>query len=285
MNVADKIQREMRAGRILLLIFAALLTAACSDTDVDEVFDESSSERIAKAIAEYNDLLTSASDGWLMKYYPEPESPYGGYSIFVRFDSDGTATAMCDLFGDSISDSSHFSLLQAAGVLLSFDDYNSVIHFFSTPNNFAGWGSVYEGLRGDFEFRVMSATADRFVLTGRKHGANIVMDALPTGTSFAEEIATLNAFEDSITFDSYLCVAATSVYTVEYSYRTFTFSDIEGGDPITVPFIVTSEGVEFYSPIVLATDTITGFRYDGGPSYEFSSIGGSAKMYGVVGEE
>lgn len=271
--------------RIYIYMLASILAlpiVSCSD-DIEEVFDKSSSERIDEAISEYTTLLTSASDGWMMKYYPNPSTTFGGYSIFVKFGSDGNAIVMSDLFGTSVSAVSHYKLEQSAGVVLSFDEYNSVMHYFATPVNPDGLGSVQSGLGGDFEFRIVSASADKFVMTGKKHEATIVMNALPTGTSFADVINSLNTMESNITFASYTCTADTATYSVEPSYRTLTFTNANGDeDPITTPYVVTTEGMEFYSPIVLCGDSISGFRYVGGESNEFSSIGGSAVMHGTT---
>lgn len=62
---------------ILFTLIAVLSFTSCSN-DIDEVFDKPSAERVNDAIAEYKTVLTSAENGWLMKYYPKANTKYGG---------------------------------------------------------------------------------------------------------------------------------------------------------------------------------------------------------------
>ncbi|MER8353197.1 DUF4302 domain-containing protein, partial [Acinetobacter baumannii] len=89
-------------------------------------------------MAEYKTVLTSAENGWLMKYYPKANTKYGGYNLLLKFGTDGNVTAMSDALGADTKATSHYKLEQSASIVLSFDAYNKVIHFFSDPANPAG---------------------------------------------------------------------------------------------------------------------------------------------------
>lgn len=80
---------------ILFTLIAVLSFTSCSN-DIDEVFDKPSAERVNDAIAEYKTVLTSAENGWLMKYYPKANTKYGGYNLLLKFGTDGNVTAMSD---------------------------------------------------------------------------------------------------------------------------------------------------------------------------------------------
>lgn len=267
---------------VLFALVALISFAACSN-DVDEVFDKSSSERINETMVECKNVLTSAENGWLMKYYPRANTKYGGYNILLKFDANGNVTAMSDAFDAETSATSHYKFEQSSGVVLSFDEYNKVIHYFSDPANPDGIGDDGKGMEGDLEFRVLTASADSVVMLGKKRGVKIVMTPIAAGTDWGETIDQIGALESEMAFPKYTCEVNGASYVATTSYRTITFTrqDAEE-DLVTVPYIVTTKGIEFYKPITLNGVTINGFNYAGGDNYEFDSVDGSVKMNGVV---
>ena len=267
---------------ILFALLAVLSLASCSN-DVDEVFDKSSAERANEALAEYKTVLCSAENGWLMKYYPKTNTKYGGYSILAKFDDKGNVTAMSDAIGSDVEATSHYKLEQSAGIVLSFDDYNKVIHYFSDPVNPDGIGDKGKGMEGDLEFRVLSASTDSVVMIGKKRSAKIVLTPLDANANWATTIDHLETLEEEMNFPQYSCEVGDAKYKALTSYRTITFTRTDAEEnSVSVPFIVTDKGIEFYEAITLNGVTITGFDYVGGDNCEFDGIGGNVKMYGVV---
>ena len=271
-----------RIYNILFTLIAILSFTSCSN-DIDEVFDKPSAERVNDAIAEYKTVLTSAENGWLMKYYPKANTKYGGYNLLLKFGTDGNVTAMSDALGADTKATSHYKLEQSASIVLSFDEYNKVIHFFSDPANPAGIGDNGKGMEGDLEFRVLTATADSVVMLGKKRGAKIVMTPMAKDADWAETINQIDGLEQEMQFPRYTCEVNDVKYVATSSYRTITFtsSNAEEGST-TEPYIVTDKGIEFYEPITLNGVTIKGFNYVGGDNYEFDATSGSAKMYGII---
>lgn len=271
-----------RIYNILFTLIAILSFTSCSN-DIDEVFDKPSAERVNDAIAEYKTVLTSAENGWLMKYYPKANTKYGGYNLLLKFGTDGNVTAMSDALGADTKATSHYKLEQSASIVLSFDEYNKVIHFFSDPANPAGVGDNGKGMEGDLEFRVLTATADSVVMLGKKRGTKIVMTPMAKDADWAETISHIDDLEQEMQFPKYTCEVNDVKYVATSSYRTITFtsSNAEEGST-TEPYIVTDKGIEFYEPITLNGVTIKGFNYVGGDNYEFDATSGSAKMYGII---
>ena len=271
-----------RIYNILFTLIAILSFTSCSN-DIDEVFDKPSAERVNDAIAEYKTVLTSAENGWLMKYYPKANTKYGGYNLLLKFGTDGNVTAMSDALGADTKATSHYKLEQSASIVLSFDEYNKVIHFFSDPANPAGIGDNGKGMEGDLEFRVLTATADSVVMLGKKRGTKIVMTPMAKDADWAETISHIDDLEQEMQFPKYTCEVNDVKYVATSSYRTITFtsSNAEEGST-TEPYIVTDKGIEFYEPITLNGVTIKGFNYKGGDNYEFDATSGSAKMYGII---
>lgn len=271
-----------RIYNILFTLIAVLAFTSCSN-DIDEVFDKPSAERVNDAIAEYKTVLTSAENGWLMKYYPKANTKYGGYNLLLKFGTDGNVTAMSDALGADTKATSHYKLEQSASIVLSFDEYNKVIHFFSDPANPDGIGDNGKGMEGDLEFRVLTATADSVVMLGKKRGTKIVMTPMAKDADWAETISHIDDLEQEMQFPKYTCEVNDVKYVATSSYRTITFtsSNAEEGST-TEPYIVTDKGIEFYEPITLNGVTIKGFNYVGGDNYEFDATSGSAKMYGII---
>lgn len=267
---------------ILFTLIAILSFTSCSN-DIDEVFDKPSAERVNDAIAEYKTVLTSAENGWLMKYYPKANTKYGGYNLLLKFGTDGNVTAMSDALGADTKATSHYKLEQSASIVLSFDEYNKVIHFFSDPANPDGIGDNGKGMEGDLEFRVLTATADSVVMLGKKRGTKIVMTPMAKDADWTETINQIDGLEQEMQFPKYTCEVNDVKYVATSSYRTITFtsSNAEEGST-TEPYIVTDKGIEFYEPITLNGVTIKGFNYKGGDNYEFDATSGSAKMYGII---
>lgn len=271
-----------RIYNILFTLIAILSFTSCSN-DIDEVFDKPSAERVNDAIAEYKTVLTSAENGWLMKYYPKANTKYGGYNLLLKFGTDGNVTAMSDALGADTKATSHYKLEQSASIVLSFDEYNKVIHFFSDPANPAGIGDNGKGMEGDLEFRVLTATADSVVMLGKKRGAKIVMTPMAKDADWAETINQIDGLEQEMQFPRYTCEVNDVKYVATSSYRTITFTSSNAEDgSTTIPYIVTDKGIEFYKPITLNGVTIKGFNYVGGDNYEFDATSGSAKMYGII---
>lgn len=271
-----------RIYNILFTLIAVLAFTSCSN-DIDEVFDKPSAERVNDAIAEYKTVLTSAENGWLMKYYPKANTKYGGYNLLLKFGTDGNVTAMSDALGADTKATSHYKLEQSASIVLSFDEYNKVIHFFSDPANPAGIGDNGKGMEGDLEFRVLTATADSVVMLGKKRGTKIVMTPMAKDADWAETISHIDDLEQEMQFPRYTCEVNDVKYVATSSYRTITFTSSNAEDgSTTIPYIVTDKGIEFYKPITLNGVTIKGFNYKGGDNYEFDATSGSAKMYGII---
>lgn len=267
---------------ILFALIAVLSFTSCSN-DIDEVFDKSSAERVNDAIAEYKTVLTSAENGWLMKYYPKANTKYGGYNLLLKFGTDGNVTAMSDALGADTKATSHYKLEQSASIVLSFDEYNKVIHFFSDPANPAGIGNNGKGMEGDLEFRVLTATADSVVMLGKKRGTKIVMTPMAKDADWTETINQIDDLEQEMQFPKYTCEVNDVKYVATTSYRTITFTSSNAEDgSTTIPYIVTDKGIEFYKPITLNGISIKGFNYKGGDNYEFESSDAAVKMLGVV---
>lgn len=265
----------------LLIATFAMIFASCT-SEVDDVFDKPSALRIEEAMKTYNDVLKAPANGWRMEYYGDTK--YGGYNMFVKFNNDNTVTVANEMYGPGERATSHYKLEQSAGVVLSFDEFNELFHFFSDPDNVLDIGADGEGMLGDLEFRILKCTADSVILKGKKHGSRIVMT--PFSGDWDTYIDDVLSSEENMAFASYYyIVGGTDTATVTASYRqlTFNYTDADGAaKKVDVPYIVQPNALHLYEPIEIMGETITDFEYKGGNDFLFSSNTSNAVMKGYV---
>ena len=249
----------------LLFLLTVLMTLPSCTSEVDDVFDKSPAVRIEEAISADKDILKSASNGWLMEYYGDAK--YGGYNMLCKFNADNTVTVKNEVFGADTAYTSHFKLEQSQGVVLSFDEYNPLFHFFSDPANPAGVGDNGKGMYGDFEFRVLSASADSVVLLGKKHNSKIVMTPLAKDVKWDDYLNKLDETAKKMSSKKYAIVIDGTSIPVSQSYRTLTFTDPKTGNDVTMTYIQTPTGFKLREPVTYSGKTITGFTYSDDDSW------------------
>lgn len=248
---------------ILLILAVTAVYTSCKN-EVDDVFDKPSAQRMTEALAADKQLLVSAPNGWLMTYYGN--TTYGGHSVYLKFGENDMVTVYTEKGGVN-GVTSHYKLEQSNGAILSFDEYNELFHYFSAPANPDGKGTAGKGMEGDLEFRIMSATAEKFEMKGKKHGSLVTMTQAPAGFDWSNYFAAVNAVAASFTYSLYDFNVGEQVFKSSFNAanRTFTVTTFKSEEEeITeeVPFIVTDKGLEFYKPLVLNGKPITGVSYN-----------------------
>ena len=258
----------------LAACMVVLAFSACSMKE-GETFDEPASKRSGDDVANVDKVIRSAPNGWLMDYYGDLS--FGGYNVMVKFDGD-QATFASEKWGSHhvagigsdgkcVTTTSHFKIEQSMGTVLSFDEYNETLHYYSMPANPDYTYDTADGLYGDFEFRVMKATNDSIILRGKKHNNKIVMTPIPADKSW-ESIIT-EAAETENYMMSRLYTLAGSGYqsdievtaTSNGGYRCFIFTYKDEKDEkqtISAPYIVKGDGFYFYRPV-----EVNGIELDG----------------------
>lgn len=252
---------------ITLAALAIIGVASCTPT-VDDVFDKPSSERIENYYNEVDEILKGSKEGWRVEYYAS--TTYGGYNMFCKFEGDKVTFASekagnhhaagVDDKGNLIRATSHYKMEQSMGAVISFDSYNPILHYYSEPKN-ADYGIAGDGMAGDFEFRIRSASKDSIVLVGKKHNSVIRMYPISSGTTWEDYYKKVKETEHLMAARTYFLFknGEDQKVTINTSYRrlVFNYTD-EKGIPTSVgaPFIITAEGYKFYVPFKL-NDQIT----------------------------
>lgn len=259
---------------MLLAAVAAATLTACSMKE-DPVFDQSASQRVDATMESVRKVLQAADNGWRMEYYGSLS--LGGYNVMVKFEGD-QATVASEQFGTShkagigsdgkcVTTTSHYKLEQSMGVILSFDEHNETLHYFSMPNNPDYTYDTAEGLNGDFEFRVMTANPDSVILRGKKHNNKIVMTPIPADQTWESIISEADETQTYMSSRLYtlagddLPEGKVVTATSNGGYRSLVFEYRDKFDQkqtVVAPYIVKGDGFWFYNAV-----DIDGIELDG----------------------
>lgn len=70
------------------------------------------------ALGEWNEILSSADNGWIMQYYPGIGQEYGGYTFVMKFnassDSAGNVTIASQLADADMTETSNYNIFNAS---------------------------------------------------------------------------------------------------------------------------------------------------------------------------
>lgn len=260
---------------------AATLTAVALTTlnacyfNEEDIFDQSTSQRIETALNQYSDILTKATNGWLFEYYPGGEDhDIGGVTMLVRFSDSENVTVVSDTKVQGYTDtdeteagtyvSSKYTLKQDQGPVLSFSTYNVLIHFWAEPRG----GLDTDGYEGDFEFVIVSATDTEITLTGKKHGTQLYLKRLDDSVDWDTYINNcLNIRNLSQDYGTLVGYNADNQFTPSaYSQEnviTFSTTDTQGTTTKTkVSFTYTDVGIRLYDKTTVNGVQIYDFAWD-----------------------
>lgn len=245
----------------VVILICSFGLAGCTP-ETENLFEGTSADRIEKELEEAKEVLVSAPNGWVMKYYPSSQQLYGGYNVLASFTKDGSVTISADIVDASQKATSYYKLKEQAGPVLTFDTYNDIFHFFSAPDS--NLGDVGTGMGGDYEFTIMSVSAEEIVLKGKKTGNYVRMVPMPEDVSwksYLEDIVNSECNVDGLFF-TYTVNGVE--YSVKKSFRTLIISYEVEGESVSgkYPYILTDKGLEFYSPINIAGENISNLFYD-----------------------
>lgn len=261
----------MRINKIytyILIAMAALSLQSCLK-DQEDIFEDSASIRMQKALDNAKSVLTSSADGWVFDYFPDSQKSYGGYVYVVKFD-DTHATVWSEL-APGESEKSLYKMTNDNGPMLSFDSYNTLMHFFATP-----WGSSqgsggYEAYDGDFEFMIMEVTDDLITLKGKRTGNLMYMRRLnedPDAYVIAASDMGDNQFLTSVT-GTIGSKAVQGSIDLDVRYMSFTQPGAtnadgseETADEAGAYFVTTPTGIRFPDPLEINGVTISELAYD-----------------------
>ncbi len=242
----------------VLMILPTLLLQSCLK-DQEDIFDSPSSIRMQEVLDNAKKVLTSSENGWIFDYYPDRDLSYGGYAYTVKFDSK-EATVRSELkieSGNAVS--SLYKLNNDNGPMLSFDSYNTLMHFFATPSS-----SKYEGQDGDFEFIIMNVTDDLITLRGKRTGNTMYLRRLTKDAK--TYIAAAAAVIENIVISSAKGKAGALDIACEINLdtRRLNLTYMKGDLAVFVSecYLPNETGIRFYNPIEIDGATLSELAYN-----------------------
>lgn len=250
----------MKTGKLIFALLASVVLVSaqsCLKNQAD-IFDESSSERLQNLLEDTYAVLQGSSSGWLMEYYPGANQKFGGYAYHLMFDEQ-EVSVVCELDPENAY-TSLYKMTDDNGAVLSFDGYNEALHFFATPSS-----SEYEAKGGDFEFNVVSVSADNIELRGKRSGNFYNLHRFPEGITPQAYMAKVSDMAESMRAAIIEGkIGDTDVVgEVDFNYRRIVFKYMENEEEVmvTTPFMYTPEGLCLYKPYKVAGATLYDFMY------------------------
>ena len=232
-------------------LLCLLLLSSCLK-DQDDYFSESPSERLVNTMQHVKQLLRSAEYGWEFEYYPHSSLAYGGIVYTVKFDS-LTATVACSLVPDSTY-TSYYKMTNDNGPVLSFDTYNPLLHYFSTPS-----ATEYEAKGGEFEFVVDSIADDQIVLYGKKTRNTMYLRRL-TAPADDYSAKTIRIFDNFV--ERFTGTIGGIETEGKFNLSSKRLVVATPTDTITNCFTYTDYGIRFYRPMRIGNATVQTFAFD-----------------------
>ncbi|WP_025144068.1 DUF4302 domain-containing protein [Pedobacter jeongneungensis] len=245
----------MKTQYLFITVLAILLFTGC-DKKKDRIFEDSPAARLNASINDAYSALNGKKT-WIFSFYPGANVEYGGFNLFPNFTTSVDVTLQADYA--TTTQSSTFKVYAGSGPILTFDTYNSVIHYFSLPGYYTGnstslgIGASDSGMKGEFEFLVLSSSQDSVVLKGRKYGNVMKMRAVAS-----DQLATIiaNYKTANTKFNTYRGFAievngktlqgVPTIATVNGTSRPNRSFTLATTPSLTVSYIATDTGIEFY---------------------------------------
>lgn len=191
---------KMKKTFAIILSSSLLLGASSCRMTEEDIWEDSSAERMNKTLAQYKNDLCAETEGWVLQYFANESEP--AYPILMKFSQNSAVTmaaknsvATNNVYVEEEEPTS-YTLIGDMGPVLSFNTYNPLLHCFSDPQQDG------KGHLGDYEFVINGKGADgSFELRGKKHGVGMKMIKFPKGATYTDggETKTIEKWEDYYT--------------------------------------------------------------------------------------
>ena len=245
---------------LFVVAMLAMPFTACNH-DVDDVFDRPASNRLNRSAAFYDSLLASAPYGWIMNYYPGDGS-YGGCAYTARFSAGNVSLASELRLSDTIDVGtpvvSKYRIIEEQSVVLTFDTYNPLLHYFTEPSqqNVDGWQSDYE-----FIFMRSSANGDTIFLRGKKYETEMTLRRMSAAdANYIERVVRMNRLVMSV--PHFYATVDGQPYPIRIDDLAFTYPNASGDTTLVATFTYTPTGIEFFKPITLGGVSFSQLSYN-----------------------
>lgn len=112
----------MKFGLICLMVLGLV---SCNNDDSETLFTDAPADRITQQSNELRDLLTAESNGYKGVYFPKNDE-FGGFTFFMKFNTDGTVVMTSDFDTDTDLQSSSYEVRFGSTTELVFTTRNHI---------------------------------------------------------------------------------------------------------------------------------------------------------------
>lgn len=248
----------MKLKLLILGITILSLNASC-EKKMDNIFDESPTDRLNASVSNVYSTLQSNKDGWLIKYFPSSALEFGGYTLFAKFNNAVDVSIEGD-FTTLAAQSTTYTVIPGAGPILTFDTYNKIFHYFALPGYFnrsssyflpgfvtTQLGAINEGMKGENDFLVTKVSTDSVVMEGRTSYNKIVL--LPIKSSETSSIVA--TYRSAITkfhaFSNYKFEVGTESIPATFATAATKRALLIAGNTKPYSYRYTPTGLDFYT--------------------------------------
>lgn len=253
---------KMKKTFAIILSSSLLLGASSCRMTEEDIWEDSSAERMNKTLAQYKNDLCAETEGWVLQYFANESEP--AYPILMKF-SQNTAVAMAAKNSVATNnayaeESSVYTLIGDMGPVLSFNTYNPLLHCFSDPQQDG------KGHLGDYEFVINGKGPDgSFELRGKKHGVGMKMIKFPKGATYTDggETKTIEKWEDYYTaynaVKNQLFPAKAKAMYLTAGEESYKVTGMSGGVITIVNTAVSADSYSFTCSYVVGVDSSVSF--------------------------
>ncbi len=250
---------------IHIILLSIIITSCRKDKSP---FDKDVDDRINEQLGSYQKVITGAADGWTATLITRLGNTY---SFYFRFNESNRVFMLCDFdtATASVLKESSYRLKSLQQPCLLFDTY-SYVHKLADPDASVNGGIYGGGLLSDFEFSIDTCTVDSIKLTGRLNGTTAILRKASAQERAAWEnkqvrnnLVGLNNLGKILNYFKRLTYNGTE-YEIQlnstFKEAIITWKDASGTvHTIATPYFISTTGVEFTTPVVNGSTTITGF--------------------------
>ncbi|MBS9774367.1 MAG: DUF4302 domain-containing protein [Tenacibaculum sp.] len=219
------------------VVLTLLLAVGCSKVQDDDLFEESPAVRLEKARNNYTKLLESSTEGWVFQYFALPTSKAGGFNYYLKF-KDGYVTAK----KGSNSDKTIYTVLNRGGNVLSFNTHNKVL--FEEADKRAENPMIHDGADVDFQFLILSATENEFILKGVRTGNKMRLVKLKS-SDYESKADDVGNYIEKRGIGEFIVNDKNINQTTSRKVLNYTVDEKEKGK---LPYVYTDTGILFYEP-------------------------------------
>lgn len=268
----------MKKFYFIIPVLASVTIGCNKETAGEDVFGKTVSERKKENTEYFKKILTSAPYGWAIEQYAGgAKAEVGGFTNTVAFDEENVTSRM-DMIPPTANYAaiSKYSLINNGGTVLSFDEFNSIMHYLARPSSYRK-----DGQQADFEFLLLSydETEEIIHIKGKKYGVESRLIKLKEpAANYIEKVHNIYGVVEMYRGLNDLAVNDISIPFTK-SNRTLTYTpDSSKSDIKMVPFSFSDTGIHFREPVTINGVTFQDLTLDISANL-FKSEDGKVKFY------